>query len=237
MTDDLQRRIDERLSGRSGTVTVSKAGDALLAEPVEGFHPDRFTRRMDTFPNVDRVLDEAESLAELVDIAVRRRDAVRAAGHDAADPPAWAFIGHPLVRAFVTRLKGDPATFHPLRDDEFRAQTRLNPTVHDIRIGHVGARIEIGGQVVHLDVSNEMARVRLEGTWPDVVLEEMGRRTLGDVFGAEGLGAAAADRIRDSWQDSDALGFTALSRLVPLADPPPGVDVGWLLRWQERHYR
>lgn len=174
---------------------------------------------------------------DLASIMERRERSIREAGGDPASPPAWAFIGHPLARGAIALLADDPSHFRPLEPVKRRGM-RLVATVHGLRLGHIGIRLLHEGHSVTIDAGNCMARIRLKGVWPDTVVDTLPGRPLHDILALPGVtaGTPAGDsRIRDSWQDDGALGFTVSCTYVPLADAPIGTDTSWLEEWEQRH--
>lgn len=201
----------------------------------------RSTRTVGT---ADRSADTADILKtglEMVDLALlarRREAAVVAAGFTMRQPPAWAFITHPIIRALVPHMGLDPATFLPTRYREWTSGTRFKADVSGMRLKYLNVSVPHGGEWLTVDAGNRMARVEMPGRFPDAVVDCIPGKPLASIIGLSGMeaGTRAGDsRIRDAFQGAEGLVFTVSCELEPMADAPDGVDVSFLRDWTERH--
>lgn len=217
-------------------------GVFLMSVPeIVGIDSNRLSSRLGSAASgitEEEVIATALRLADLHDIARRRNLAVRDAGGDPRSPPAWAFIGHPVIRGVIAALTPSPADYRPLDSTRWQQGVKLSATRHDMRLGHKGVRLTHNGMSMLIDAGNQMARIQLKGQWPDTIVDALPGKPLSEVLGLPEMeaGTPAGDSlIRDAWQDGDHLGFTVSCRLVPLASAPDGVDTRWLDDWVERH--
>lgn len=232
-------------AGYAGTIRLAARGRGSVLDmsmpPEAGIRATRFEVAVGAAglaPTRDEIIAKGLALVDLAMIAARRNAAIRSVGGDVSSPPAWAFIGHPIIRGVIAALTPDPSAFRPLDPTRWQKGVSLSASVHDMRLGHTGVRLRHRGVAITIDAGNQMARVRLNGTWPETVIDALPGMPLGDIIGLPGLerGTPAGDaRIRDGWQEEKGLGFTVSCRLCPLADAPDGVDTGWLSEWEERH--
>jgi hypothetical protein len=222
----------------------SNRGHHLISTPpVAGIDLRRFERRVEggVDPEMtETYLEHALALADLFDIAQRRNEAIEEAGGDVSSPPAWAFLGHPVIRGVIAALVDEPSAYQPLDKTDWQPGVKLSPTVHDLRLGHVGVRLTHGGVRFSIDCANEVACIRIAGTYPDTLVAGLPDMPLWKLVQLPGIaeGTPAGDApIRDAKQRGDALVVSVACRLEALADPPEGIDVGWLWEWFERHGR
>lgn len=222
----------------------SNRGHHLVSTiPVTGIDARRFERRVEGGVSPDMTetyVGHALSLADLAHIAERRNEAIARAGGDVSSPPAWAFIGHPVIRGVIAALVENPSGYRPLDRADWQPGVKLSPSVHDLRLGHVGVRLAHGGVRFSIDCANEVACIRIAGTYPDTLVAGLPGTPLWKLVQLPGIeeGTPAGEApIRDAKQRGEALVISVACGLQALADPPDGVDVGWLWEWFERHGR
>lgn len=174
---------------------------------------------------------------DLAALTQLRNRAVTAGGGDPEHAPAWAFVAHPIARALM-EAAGVALSHHLARtgDDE-EAGLSWTARVSGWRVGHTNMRLGRDRGAITLDAGNQMARIVVEGDYPETILQGLVGTPIRDILGLDGLASSEAGcaRIRDAWSDDGRLGLTVSCRLVPLADPPQGIDAGWLQQWLERH--
>lgn len=230
-------------AGYAGTVRLSYDAGAyhVSIDEVSGIKASKFAARVqrrEEGDHRDELLQRTLEMTDLSDVATRRNYAIRQAGGKTDSPPAWAFVGHPVMRGVIAALKPDPRDFRPLDKVEWQDGVRLSAKCHDMRLGYAGVRIRHNGMDISIDAGNQMARIRLGGKWPETIVDSLKGRPLAEVMGLPGLepGTKHGDTpVQKGWQDDSAMGFTVECGYVPLADAPEGVDTSWLAEWMERH--
>jgi len=188
----------------------------------------------------EEILEAGAKLADLSSIARRRNQAILQAGGKPSSPPAWAFIGHPVMRGVIAALVADPSTYRPLDRADWQPEVKISASVHDLRLSHTGVRLSHAGCRFSIDAANDMARIRIVGTYPDTMTAGLPGQPLSRIVAFPGLepGTAAGDApIRDAFQTDEALVITVSCGLEPLAAAPEGIDTAWLEEWMARHAR
>lgn len=240
----LRRSVAE--AGYEGTLRLSNGRTPgvyeMWVDPVDGIGKRELRQTVGdsrTPADLDALTAQALRMADLAMIAGRRNAAVRGAGGDPRSPPAWAFLGHPIMRGVIALRIADPQRYRPLDPTRWQ-ECELVPTVHDLRIGHTGVKLAQPGGAVRIDAASQVARLVMPGEYPDAIVTTLKGRPIGDLLGLPGLerGTPAGDTpIQGAWVKNGTLRVTVECRLVPLADAPGGIDAAWLQEWSERHYR
>lgn len=214
----------------------------IWVDPEDGISKGMLRRNVGSSSSpatIDELKAAALQMADLAMLAARRRRAVTAAGGDPRSPPAWAFLGHPVMRGVIAIRTRDPSTYRPL-DPERWQEYALKPSVHDMRLGYTGVTLEQGAGTVRIDAATQMARIALPGDYPEAITTSLKGRPIGELLGLPGLevGSEAGDMpILNGWVKNGKLVVTVDCRLVPLATAPEGIEVDWLREWSDRHYR
>jgi len=229
--------------GYDGTVRLihEGVGFVIALSPEPGIDERRLrhvveSRRLD---DVEDMLSAARRLADLAGIAGRRAAAIVASGNTLTDPPAWAYLGHPVARGAYAAMGLDMATFLPRRTP-VPLQSNSGMRINEFRISVANQRARRGDLTITVDADQDVARVRiLGGSWPETIVSAMPGRAVGDILGLQGLerGTRAGDApIGQVWTESGGVGFTVACALEPMGIVPEGVDTGFLEEWSQRHF-
>lgn len=168
-----------------------------------------------------------------------RRRTVTAAGCYPEHPPAWAFLANPVVKALI-ELRAPAPRDHRPTDPMDSSGPGFLPAVRGMRLSYVGISVIHDGIGIRLDAAEQMARIRISGEFPESLAATAQGRPLHMVIGMPGMGAgtAAGDSpVRGCRTGAGGLHLTLECPLMPLADPPRGVNTDWLLTWRDGHYR
>ncbi len=247
--EDVRRQIlrDIRLAvaadGKKAVVrlAVNPAGShyELAVDPQIGFHRQKFSARFSVdSPGVDiQMIKKAIEIADLQDIAERRKQAIEAARHAINNPPAWAFLVHPIVRGILASLSDDPTKFRPLFRQNWPGKTQFSGSASDLRLTYSNVVVDVEGVFLKVKTENQFAKITIDGKYPETYVSALPGKRFCDVVKMPGMeaGTIGGDMIiRDAWCD-DELVFTVKGDFVPMADAPPGQKNDWLFEWLERH--
>lgn len=211
----------------------------LAVDPQIGFHRHKFSER---FP-VERagvkiqMIKKAIEIADLRDIAERRKQAIEAARHAINNPPAWAFLVHPIIRGVLASLVDNPTKFFPLFRQKWPGRTQFSGSATDLRLVYSNVVVEVEGTFLKIKSENQFAKITIQGKYPETYVNALPGKRFCDVIKMPGMeaGTIGGDMIiRDAWCDEELV-FTVKGDFVPMADAPSGHKNDWLFEWLERH--
>lgn len=222
-------------------LAVNPAGShyELAVDPQIGFNRNKFSARFPVgSPGVDiQMVKKAVEIADLHDIAERRKQAIEAARHAINNPPAWAFLVHPIIRGVLASLSDNPTKFLPLFRQSWPGRTQFSGSAVDLRLTYSNVVVDVEGVFLKIKSDNQFAKITIQGKYPETYVNALTGKRFCDVIKMPGMeaGTIGGDMIiRDAWCD-DKLVFTVKGDFVPMADAPAGQKNDWLFEWLERH--